>query len=680
MPNTKPARTTATKSIARRRRKEAQSHGAMVSGAVPYKPKMSKAEIRSSVTENLGTRVRLADYREKFSPLTLDERNILLEQAQLMLDQVYVHLPLKRAIHAIEPIRKLRLLKLRHSNLDELAFQSELIAAFQSLRDLHTNYYLPSAYQNKFAFLPFRVEEFYEVPDPKHRKFLVTWVSPVNTERRLKAGMVVTHWNGSPIDLAVARNAAREAGSNPEAQRAQGIDTLTLRWLGASLPPDEDWVTLRYTDGTKAYESQFDWELVDRNDLPGILTGLGNASPGLWGLDLKTELLRRVRKVLFDAQAVRAQIEMAEYRPASAAAPADSGDAKPPPGKSLYPDIFKRFGTVTTPSGQFGYVRIATFVPPDVVDSVDAAVQEFVRILRLLPTTGLILDVRGNGGGTINFGERILQLLTPRSISPEPFHLITGSFTLEFAELNEWLGQWKDPIKQGIETGATYSQGFPLTLPDSCNDIGQVYQGPVVLITDALCYSTTDIFAAGFQDHAIGTILGTQANTGAGGANVWDYRDDLQAVILKPHNPFVPLPQGAGMRVAARRSTRVGERSGVPLEDLGVMPDLLHYMTRADVLTYNVDLIAHAAQILEGKPKQTLRIIPVGGLPLQRVKIESHHLDRIDLVVNNRVALSLDVSSEALDISLPTAVVAGSVLKAYGYRGGDLVVSTRSQV
>jgi hypothetical protein len=655
----------------------------MVSGAIPYKPKMTKVEILASVKENLGKRVRLSEYRNKFSPLTMQERNLLLDQAQLMLEQVYVHLPLKRAIHAIEPIQRLRLLKLRHFNMDELAFQSELIATFLSLRDRHTNYYLPSVYQRKLAFLPFRVEEFYEAPDAQHRKFLVSWVSPVNTEKRLREGMVVTHWNGSPIDLAVARNAAREAGSNSEAQRAQGIDTLTLRWLGASLPPDEDWVRLRYSDGAKTYESQFDWELVDHDELPGVLTGLGDGlagKPGLWGLDLKTELLRRVRTVLFDAQAVRAQAEMAEYQAASAAARVDSGDATPPPDKSLYPDIFKRFGTVTTPAGQYGYVRMATFVPPKVANSVDAAVQEFARILRMLPTTGLILDVRGNGGGAIDFGERILQLLTPWPISPEPFQLITGSLTLEMTKSNDWLGQWKDPITQGIETGATYSRGFPLTSPDSCNDIGQVYQGPVVLITDALCYSTTDIFAAGFQDHAIGDILGTQANTGAGGANVWDYKDYLQALVLKPKNPFVPLPQGAGMRVAARRSTRVGQQSGVPLEDLGVVPNLPHYMTRSDVLNHNVDLIARAAQILAGKPKQTLRVTPVGGGPLQRLKIESYNLDRIDVLVNGRFALSLDVSSETSDIALPAVVAAGTDLKVHGYRGGDLVVSTRSQV
>src|SRR4029077_10961424 len=149
------------------------------------------------------------------------------------------------------------------------------------------------------------------------------------------------------------------------------------------------------------------------------------------------------------------------------------------------------------------------------------------------------------------------QLLTPGPIYPEPFHLVNTSVTLDMATSNVWLGEWKDSIAQGIETGSAFSQGFPLTPPESCNDIGQVYQGPVVLITDALCYSTTDIFAAGFQDHEIGTIIGTHSNTGAGGANVWDHQQVLEGLTFSLQKPFQPLPRGAGMRVAARRSTRL---------------------------------------------------------------------------------------------------------------------------
>ena len=97
-----------------------------------------------------------------------------------------------------------------------------------------------------------------------------------------------------------------------------------------------------------------------------------------------------------------------------------------------------------------------------------------------------------------------------------------------------------------------------------------------MLITDALCYSTTDIFSAGFQDHGIGPVIGS-GNTGAGGANVCTDADVLQA--LPTH--FKALPKQASMRVAIRRTTRVGARAGDPLEDLGVVSDIEYKMSGA---------------------------------------------------------------------------------------------------
>ena len=54
----------------------------------------------------------------------------------------------------------------------------------------------------------------------------------------LVAGAEVTHWNGSPIALAVARNAELEAGSNPAARMARGVENMTLRSTAMSQPPD----------------------------------------------------------------------------------------------------------------------------------------------------------------------------------------------------------------------------------------------------------------------------------------------------------------------------------------------------------------------------------------------------------------------------------------------------------
>jgi Peptidase family S41 len=671
-----------------------------VTGLAPQRPTMTKEEARAEIERASGAATPMRELRKvlpaartrtkasapgadapvdfdvpfgaeddeasvtAIAPLTQRQRETVIDQAILMLEDLYAHLPLKRALHAIDPIQRLRLLRLRHQSLDEREFQSEMIDIFIGLRDLHTNYMLPAGYQTKYAFLPFRVEEYYV---DEGRKYLVSSVSPVNTDPNLVPGVEITHWNGVPIDIAVARNASREAGSNSEARRARGLEALTLRWLGMSLPPDEDWVTLTYNDGSTTHESKIPWAVVEPQSVnaPSDQDGDGSAqSRAAIGLDVKTELLRQARKGLFNAPALKVDAQMAAKR--------KKGEPAPSAAVSILPDVYPLFGAVDTPSGTFGYVRLATFAPPN--GAVDAAVEEFVRILRTLPPTGLILDVRGNGGGYVNFGERLLQTLSPHPITPEPFHFVSTTFTLRLAEAENWLGEWAKPLATALSTGAGFSQGFPLTSPEQCNEIGQVYQGPVVLVTDAFCYSTTDIFSAGFQDHGIGIVLGCHDNTGAGGANVWDY-DLLQQLSVSP-NPFVPLPKGAGMRVAVRRSTRVGELAGVPLEDLGVVPDERHFMTRDDLLNGNVDLIAHAAQLLAGMPSQTLQIAVSGSAPFNKIEATATNIDRVDVRVDERPVQSVDLTSSPTTINLPKPVSTGHIV-AEGYRDGELVVSAR---
>ena len=59
----------------------------------------------------------------------------------------------------------------------------------------------------------------------------------------------------------------------------------------------------------------------------------------------------------------------------------------------------------------YGYIRIFTFSVPNATAFVD----EFARLAGLLPDDGLIIDVRGNGGGLIYAAEQLLQLLTPEA-------------------------------------------------------------------------------------------------------------------------------------------------------------------------------------------------------------------------------------------------------------------------
>ena len=101
----------------------------------------------------------------------------------------------------------------------------------------------------------------------------------VTGDPQLKAGVEVTHWNGTPIQLAVEANAAREAGSNKAAQLAQGLQNMTLRAINMSLPPDEDWVDITYKVDGATHETRVPWrvfesgaEVTDPGTLPSLPT------------------------------------------------------------------------------------------------------------------------------------------------------------------------------------------------------------------------------------------------------------------------------------------------------------------------------------------------------------------------------------------------------------------------
>ena len=276
------------------------------------------------------------------------------------------------------------------------------------------------------------------------------------------------------------------------------------------------------------------------------------------GLDIAADAVREARQIIFEPTAHR-QLESASI-----------GDQNVGTGGSASPESVAdtvtgveitvqfpwnaafRARTVDINGATYGHILIRTFNVPDA----DGFVQEFIRLLEQMPESGLIFDVRGNGGGNIWAAERLLQTLAAAEIEPEQMQFIVTQA--------RWTSPGTTPLpprfpctcgavpwKRPLRLVAIYSHAFPLTSKESCNAIGQKYYGPVVLIVDGNCYSATDIFAAGFQDHRIGKILGVSTNTGAGGANVWEHR------LLNEVLPFgwglKPLPNQAGMRVAIRQ-------------------------------------------------------------------------------------------------------------------------------
>ena len=644
--------------------------------------------LKLSKDHQLGTVRTMPEFRAGLADATTPAQRVLLvEQAEALIEGVYVHLPLKRAMHAVDPVQSLRLLRHRLPGMPDAAFHRELLDIFTHLRDLHTNYVLPAGYQG-FAFLGVFVER---CVDAGQERWVVSKVfDRIVGDPQLVVGAEITHWNGVPMATAVDRNADREAGSNPAARRARGLENMTLRPVRLSLPPDEDWVELTYRTtaavGTVAtHETRVPWRVFATADEVrnfgasvaaisgnGRAAGAGGADGGLpgadvIGLDLRTELTRRAKRELF-APPPRTGTGQAG---AGAQGPAQPPEQTPEQAAAgILPttrpgELAAR--VVTTPSGRFGHLRIFTFLMDD--GDIVGFLNEVARLLAAMPQEGLVVDVRGNGGGYVVAAEFLLQFLTPALVTPEPMQFVTTSGTSSLCQAVDSYAAWRASLAESVETGAQYSSALPLYPADVVNSAGQLYHGPVVLVTDALCYSATDIFSAGFQDHAIGPVLGVDPNTGAGGANVVEHGELLQTWT---DGPLRALPAGANFRVALRRSLRVGARSGQPVEDLGVVPDALHDLTVRDVLGGNEDLMAHAGRILATlHPRRLTATAALDGDKL-RLTLDTLGLDSVDVYVDGRPLASAKVSDGANEVLLAAAAGAAQVRLA-GFDGTQLV-------
>jgi hypothetical protein len=163
------------------------------------------------------------------------------------------------------------------------------------------------------------------------------------------------------------------------------------------------------------------------------------------------------------------------------------------------------------------------------------------------------------------------------------------------------------------------------------------------------------MFAAGFKDHEIGVVLGVSGNTGAGGANVWGHDQFRELMAGKKNHPYEKLPSGVGMGVAFRRSIRVGDRAGGrPLEDLGVIPDKRHFMTRKDLLNGNTDLIRRAMKILASK-----KVYSLSAEPIRRpdgtvtMTARTQNISRLDLYIDDRPQQSRNVVDDRTRLETP---------------------------
>jgi hypothetical protein len=597
--------------------------------------------------------------------LDADERRQVIDVFAGLLEGLYAHLPLKRSMYGVDSVQRLRLLRQRVDRLTTLEFHYEMARIITGLRDAHTRYVGPSALEGHAAVLPFLVEAVGSASPPRYIVAKVaTDKSLIGNDKFFTPGVEIRWWNAVPMDRAVDRHADDEIGGRPDARRARALESMTLRALRYGPPPDERWVTVGYLDehGDKR-DLRVDWRVVAPQQAATASSGQPSSGQDgrAFGIDPAAETHRRAKKLLFapemwyaDQRALGAQVAPADVTvPVGTWMPTFMQDAV-------------SAKVVTVRSRRLGYLRLWSF---DVADD-EVYVQEVIRLLGQLPDRGLIVDLRSNPGGLIWAAERLLQLFTPNPIVPTKFSLLATALTRAMAEAprnDREFDPWRQSLQDAVGDGEPYSRAVPLTPVKACNDIGQVYGGPVVAIVDAKTYSAGDLFAAGFVDNGIGQLISVGDATGGGGANVWQPQH-VQDVLLDTQFQQQPLPAGIAYTLAARRATRAGSADGAAIEDVGVRGER-HPMTKRDVTGQNENLLSFAGRHVLGLPHTALTVSYPGadGEPME---VRTAGIDQLDVVADGVSQLSQPVMRQPIHVVLPTG---WTVVEVRGTAGGELV-------
>ena len=177
--------------------------------------------------------------------------------------------------------------------------------------------------------------------------------------------------------------------------------------------------------------------------------------------------------------------------------------------------------------GEIGYLRLPSMN--------DAAVEEVHRWMpRFEDTRGLIIDVRGNGGGS----RAALLALAGYLVEPDggPWVGNVAAYRLAEAFDEDHLDArymyradhpgWTDEQRAAIaEAQASFEpewelpEGFSewhyLVLDRTGHPSEYAYPAPVVILSDAGCFSATDIFLGALELHDRVTILGTASGGGS---------------------------------------------------------------------------------------------------------------------------------------------------------------------
>jgi C-terminal processing protease CtpA/Prc len=529
----------------------------------------------------------LSDVRQDIALPTysVDEKKIVLDQAYLVMSEIFVHRELKMTNFGseIDPLPMVKSLQGKVDSLSDKDFHNELTNIFSKQNDLHTSYSYPKPYSCYMSYLPFSFKEIIKRDGQKSiavNKIVDTKeVIDLVPDLKVQIGDILISYNGIAAYEAAQSWATRSRGANPPATHRRSINLLAFTNQKTQFLPEKDLVDLVFLNRQgKTYSVSIPW--ISRADTKCLtpeveIEEIGKIEESMGSDHYQNEFNRIYR---FSKKPLRNK--MLNVSPLIDTA-----------------EPILKYKIEKNEYGDFGYIRLESFVPEKM--NINELIQEIKKILfkDFAKTDGLIFDLRNNGGGYIAIAEKLVQLFTPKNPIPLNFILKNSAANRHVMYEAEPDDEFTVALRNAEAAGALYTTGLPLHPANEIDLIGQYYFKPVALLTNANCYSSCDMFSALMQDHEAAIIFGEDSTTGAGGANNFDHASTIR-ILGDNLGPYQKLPSGQDIGFAFRQTLRTGPSVGVLIEDRGVLSDQVVPATLSDLYSESGDQLKIIGKVL----------------------------------------------------------------------------------
>lgn len=393
--------------------------------------------------------------------LSLAEKRAAIDISAQVFQEINVNVQIYKSLYSFDIASALRgfAQDKRLSKLSNVQFHQSMATIFRQAHDLHCVYAPPPPFPRIISTLKFKVSIFYtsrqnDASEKPRRRYMVSDLSPSNNST-LRLGAEILSWNGIPVDRAVRALGCLSYGSNDAARIARGVDLLTFRSFVADPIPKYEPVQIvfrlrgvkkaismpwSYGDLEASLGATPEMQILSRmhqsNQIFPLGRGIGRSSdPNVIGESVET-FNSSVRTIGKSRITIPLKPEVADFFTA---------------------EIIK------TKSGRIGRIVLPSFAAAG--DTLKSILKEMARVLKLMPRKGLIMDVRGNVGGSPEYVRAVAELYIgqDKSIDDQPIILRGSNITRQFIEgspapaVRAFVNIIKVAVQSALMAGERYS-------------------------------------------------------------------------------------------------------------------------------------------------------------------------------------------------------------------------------